>query len=263
MVLARLFQRESLTTDELIRLVRVERGAVTKQGVYRVLRKLSREEKIVMYRSVISINLLWLMQLDALISKKAAPKSIIGDLDKLKEREKISLKVRGLTGIDQVWTDIFLNIEKHVQADVPLYLFNPHNWFTVLREETDMMHVKHLLEERRPVFLTLGSRTPLEKVVKKIVEYGDDIQCAFNEHTSLDRYVTVLDDYLFQIRLSKNDTGRIDSIFKNIYRIPEAKRALQEIDTSISARITIEKSQRKVEQIKKSLSRNFYLRKNI
>src|SRR5271170_3664682 len=116
-----------ISTDDLIKRVSQKRGGVTKQGVYRVLRKLKSEGKIVIHRSSVSISQLWIERLRPFAEKKRGA-SIFGDLSSMRENEKIIIEGKTLIGIDDLWSDAFINIENETSPKHPLFLYNLHNW---------------------------------------------------------------------------------------------------------------------------------------
>lgn len=256
-----LLRHSPLTTGELIQKIRLQRGSVTKQGVYRSLRKLRAEEKVVMYRASVSINELWATHMRTLFGKRNRP-SLIGDLLHLEEGERIFLKLKSLTHIDQVWSDIFITIEKGIPRKHPLYLFNPHNWFIILRPVTEQLHIKRLSSQRRMTFLNIGSLTPLDKETIKAIR-NSQLKCSPDPKLTHPDYIAVISDYLIRVQLSQKDNRTIDEIFKKEKTIGEASIALSHIDTRVSGRIIIEHNKKKSHQWKKRLAKNFYVPKEM
>ena len=263
MVLRILFEKDVLSIADLIMTIKKQRKNTTKQGVYRVLRKLSGEEKIIIHQSSVSLNRLWLTQIGFLLDKRSTPHSIVDNVGNLQEGEKISIKAKGLIHLDQLWADVFLSIEKHVRDTIPLYLFNPHNWSIILRNETDKMHMEHMHKKQRWVFLVIGSKTALDRETRKMVESDESFQCFIDETMGFQNYLAVIGEYCIQVKLSQKDTQKIDWIFKNSLTITDAKEALQRMDMQTVSRLIIEKNKTKALVLKKKLAKDFYIPKKI
>jgi len=111
MILIALLNKSPLPTLDLIKKINSGNIKFTKQGIYRVLRKLKKEEKVVMYRSIVSVNDLWLAKWNDVLEKSGHDVSLVGDLTNLTEkiynrllsarRRNTFLAVHGRTFLDK------------------------------------------------------------------------------------------------------------------------------------------------------------------
>ncbi len=257
MILKHLSSGEQLSTDEVILGIRKVRGKVTNQGVYRVLRKLVREDKIVLYKSHVKINRLWVEALKY-FAAGAHTNSIIGDILGLQEGEQLSLKLKGLAQIDRVWLDIFNSIEDRIANIHPLYLSNPHNWSIILRKNTDTLQINKLNAKSRPVFLSIHGNSKLDKLTIQMLKKLGIHNCQ-TAKASPKEYIAVLDDVIIKIRFSAKSNARINSIFSNCMSTEEAYTELLQAESTVSASLTVERNSEKSKSIKKVLARDFYI----
>lgn len=246
-----------LSTTALIQRVRHIRGIVTKQGVYRVLRKLRAEEKVIIYRSRVSLNVLWIETLKH-FTERQSHFSILGDLRSLQDGEQLSLRTTSLISLDQLWSDLFSSLEQILPAHHPLFLYNPHNWSILMREETDRIHIERLIKRSRPIFLTIGSATPLDK--ETVTRVRNSFQCSIRS-LALNYYVAVLGDYLIYVKFSRKGTILIDNVFRTITSPHESKLRFLHLNKKISARITIMRNTQKALTWKRRLAKDFYIPK--
>lgn len=207
-----LFAEGAISAKSLVEKVRAKRGQISKQGVYRVLRKLKYEEKVVRYKSTISLNNLWLQKLKLLLEDTSDRSSLLGNLGHLNQGEKISLKIKGLVGMDQVWSHVFQSIEESVVSSHPLYLFNLHNWSIIIREEIDKLHIQVLQKKQRPIFLTIGGKTTLDRETVLLARL-ENINCTIDSRISKPAYIAVIGDYIIQIKLLQQSEFLINRVF--------------------------------------------------
>lgn len=260
LILNILLRDGSLSTKELLGKVFADRSC-TRQGMYRALRKLKTEEKIVVYKSAVSINNFWREQLQSLLTANDPAVTIVGDVRGLKKDDRISLRLHGLSIADQVWSHIFIPIEKELSPQHPLFLYNPHNWTALLREETDRVHAQRLEQNRRPTYLLIGSVTRLDKTVTRSMEFKY-LEYSFSSSSRFPFYIAVIGDYIFQMKLLGDGNVKIDSIFSTEHDVTIAKDLLAKLDSQkIKCRIIIEKSPLKAVQWKKRIGKDFYIPK--
>jgi len=257
--IALLLREGPLSTRELLEKI-YKKHPCTKQGVYRVLRKLRVEEKIVLYKSIVSINNFWREQLQLLITTNGTNLSVVGDLRGLKKGDRISIKIKGLSAADQVWSHLFVGVENELPNHHPLFLYNPHNWTSLLREDTDRVHAERLERKHRPIYLTIGSVTELDKAVTRAMEFKH-FEYNFNLKLRAPDYIAVVGDYVFQLRLLGSGNDHINSIFSSEDDPLQARKLLEKLDAKIACRIIIEKNPIKALQWKKRLGRDFYIPK--
>lgn len=258
-VLELLLGTRHASIGELIKRVGQRRGGVTKQGVYRVLRKLKRDGKIIIYRRSVSINTLWLEKLRSTI-KNLSSVSMFDDLSSLKREEKIVIESRGLTETDALWSEAFINIENRIGAKYPLYLYNPHNWTILIQPEIDRLHVDRLRYKQRLMFLSIGGRTSLDKETVQLVA-REKIHCSLSSLFKIPHYVAIIGNYILIVKLSQKGNAFIDKVFRERISPEEAAREIKMTSGEIKAKIFIENNPAKAKELKKKIARDFFIPK--
>ncbi|HEY5221201.1 MAG TPA: hypothetical protein VIJ29_03625 [Candidatus Paceibacterota bacterium] len=248
-----------ISIEELIRRVDQRRRGVTKQGVYRVLRKLKRDGKIVIYKSSVSMNTLWIEKLRSM-TKGLSGASMFGDLSSLKKEEKVTIEGKGLTETDALWSEAFINIENKISAKHPLYLYNPHNWTILAQPETDRIHADRLRYKQRPIFLSIGGRTLLDKETVRLASQ-EKIHCSLSSLFRSPHSIAIIGDYILSVKLSQKGSVSLDRIFREYSSPSEAVRAIRAIGGGIKAKIFIENDPTKAKGLKKKIARDFFVPK--
>jgi hypothetical protein len=258
-VLELLLGVRKLSIEELIKRVDRRRGGASKQGVYRVLRKLKRDGKIVIYKSSVFINTLWIEKL-RLMTRGLSGTSIFDDLSSLKKEEKVVIGGRGLTETDALWSEAFINVENKISAKHPLYLYNPHNWTILAQLETDQIHADRLRYKQRPIFLSIGGRTPLDKETVRLA-VQEKSHCSLSSLFKSPYSIAIIGDYVLSIKLPQKGSALLDKIFRECSSSGEAVRAIKVADREIKAKIFIENDPAKAKELKKKIARDFFILK--
>ncbi|MBU6500369.1 MAG: hypothetical protein KGJ89_00880 [Patescibacteria group bacterium] len=256
-VLELLLGTRKMSIEELIWRVGKRRGGVTKQGVYRVLRKLKRDGKIVIYKSLVSINTLWIEKLRSM-TRGLSDSSMFNNLSSLKKAEKVVIEGRGLAETDALWSEAFINIENKISAKLPLYLYNPHNWTILAQPETDHIHADRLRHKQRPIFLSIGGRTPLDKETVRLASQ-EKLSCSLSSYFKSLHSVAIIGDYIISVKLSRKGSASLDKIFSDCSSTGEAARMIRAIGGGVKAMIFIENNSTKAKRLKKIIARDFFV----
>lgn len=258
-ILDTLLQKGSMSTtkiqDELF-----PTHQFTRQGFYRALRKLRSDERVVVYKSHVSVNEMWLRRVKHLINRVPGQSFIIGDFSKLGNGEQLSLTLKGLSAMDRLWSHLFSVIEEHVPSRHPLFLFNPHNWSAILREDADRAHESVLKQRKRATYLVIGSASALDNEATKNIGF-QHVEFSFNPKHAQEVYVAVIGEYVIEVRLSPKTRKAVNDIFNKDCNLKQAKLMLQKIDRDAVCKIIIEKDASKAQQWTRRLSKEFYIPK--
>ena len=170
-------QKGTISTVGLIEKISSVRLATTKQGVYRVLRKLKNEEKIVIHGKSVSLNLHWIKNMNEFFSlaqfyhspKVANPDGFLN----VREKDKIVYFFKNLNLLDSFWSHAFHMFNEVLSPKEPIFVYNPHEWFAYARQETEQTLIKTMKEKNRQVLITVANNNSLDKELKK--KFGSDI----------------------------------------------------------------------------------------
>lgn len=260
-----------IKTADLIQKIKKIKQGITKQTVYSALRKLRKEEVVIMYKKEAMLNQAWILKLYDFLENTdknyifAHKKSgYIEGVNQLSEGDKITYHFKDFRTLDIYWAHIFFVILKKVDKKAPIFIFNPHEWFLLIRDEPEQKAFEWLKKERRPTFLTLGHETPLDKLIVK--EYSSKtVSVAIDTKTNYpdDYYVAVVDDYVLETKFDASMAREINRVYKAAQSPGEKViGAVREIiSKKYKAKVIVSKNKNKAEKIKKKLAKNFFIPK--
>jgi hypothetical protein len=138
----------------LLKQIQAERAGTTKQALYQILRKLKVDEVVIMRSKQVSLSHIWINKMaDYFISAQrayTAHETPSEDFLGLADGEKISYTFKSPAHTDMFWGHAF-GILAEVTGGEPLYIYNPHEWFILAREESEKNLFNELKEKKKQI----------------------------------------------------------------------------------------------------------------
>jgi len=263
----KILQKGTLLATEIVRQVSLLRPITTKQAVYRVLRKLKKEEKIVVHGKSVSLNIQWLKTMSEFYSLAEfyCSGSNGNTFLNLKGRDKIVYSFKNLNSLDAFGIHALHMIGMVTEKQIPLFAYNPHEWFFWARREAEQMFVEAMHKDERQLFLVSSHSDPLDLELRKYYQ-GDLLQYHIVEKSLFPKenyYFVVFGDYLMEVYFDEKIVEELDEFYKTT-KIwgEEARLILQKIILKSSKnKLVISRNQRKIERYKKMLSPYFFIKR--
>jgi len=250
---------------DLVKVLKKDRPNTTKQAVYAALRGLKKSEQILTYKGMASINLIWLNSMvdyfDLAKRNYVKGGDNQGDFINLEDKEKIKYYFQSPIKADVFWTHaLYLLVERSRDGE-PVYLYNPHEWFLLARNENEKNVFKTITEKGHRLLLTVGNNTFLDRYIKKYFDNN------FSQYHIKDKplfaesnyYLNIVGDFLIEVWMDKKITDKIDKYYQEIKSWDEESngRLKEIIEEESKMKIVISKNHKKAEKIKSSLRRYF------
>jgi len=268
-LILKILQKGTISTIKLIKSISIVRPKTTKQGVYRVLRKLKGEEKIVIHGKSVSLNLHWIKNMNEFFSLAQfyySPKVANSDsFLNVREKDKIVYFFKNLNWLDSFWSHAFHMFNEVLNPKEPIFVYNPHEWFAYARQETEQTLIKTMKEKNRQVLITVAHDNPLDKELKKkfksdLLQYNITYKKISEKQNY---YLNIFDDCLIEVFIDQKIANQIDDFFKktNIFDDKAREKFLEIASKNGKNKLVISKNKKKAEKYKKTLSKNFYIKK--
>ena len=262
-------QRGPKRIVSLIENIQEKRPKTTKQGVYAAIRILKKEEKIILHKKRISLNSAWIAKMNSFFSVAQTfsngKHTDDGNFLALKNEEKISYSFKDPVTTDAFWGHAFRLLTETLTPKSPVFVYNPHQFFLLARKEQEESLINYIIKNNCYYFLTVGSNTPLDKTISNFFEgtnkqYHMSPKNLFKKNTY---YVNVFNDFIIEVWIGKNTADRIEKLYTTTKSCTE--NTIQELQNIMQIqekiKITISRNKRKADNIKKTLSKFFYIPK--
>lgn len=261
-ILRILFQGPIEGTDLLMRTS--VKLPVTKQGLYKALRKLLYDEIVVRESFFFSLNKVWLSRLKGFIEE--GEKNLGASLP-LQSSCLTGRKVKifkNTDALDVYWGHLFLTLKEKFK-DSPFFFFNHHSWFIHQRPHSETYLYETSLKTDQKIMITLGVNTLIAKKFKRNF-MKKNIQIAIDERFSILKtdHICVIEDYYIVTRYNYKTMEHIDLLFNNASSIGEKEiKELQKILLRCKRpKIIITKNSKKANTWKRRFAKNFVIKKS-
>lgn len=261
-------QKGSSGTIELLEKIKVMRPKTTKQGFYQALRKLKREEVVVVYAKRATLSHIWINKMADYFrtaeSMYASTSSPSDDFLKLADGDKISYTFKNPDLTDQFWGHAFGILNNATSEYEPLYMYDPHEWFFLARHASERVLFDEVLDRGKDIYMIVGGKTPLDKYTSK--EFDNKKSFYYMTEEKLfpksNYYVNIFGDFLIEAWLDQKTEQAINEFYKTTHEWnPEAEVTLKEIiKTRGTNKLVISRNARKAEKIKRIFKKYFVIK---
>lgn len=255
------------TATELVDTLRIKNKSVTKQAVYQALRKLKKEEVVVIFKKKISLSQVWL---DSTLTFFESANKLHTIKDKepflnLTEGDSIiySFKTPYLT--DQFWAHAFLLLLTATSNIEPVCVYNPHEWFIITRQDSETALLKKIALHEKVAFFLIGNTDSIDRSIRKYFS-EDYIQYHTDAHVKLptNYYVNIFDDYVLEVWLDKKVSSEINVWYKKNKELnPSNKEELISVVHQLGRnKMRISRNKKRSKTLRKLFAKDFYVPKN-
>lgn len=262
-------QKGSSGTIELLEKIKAMRPKTTKQGFYQALRKLKKEEVVVVYAKRATLSHIWINKMADYFrtaeSMYASTSSPSDDFLKLADGDKISYTFKNPDLTDQFWGHAFGILNNATSERENVYMYDPHEWFFLVRHGSERALFDEVGKRGKGMYVIVGGRTPLDKYVSKEFDnkksfYYMSEEKMFPKDTY---YVNILGDFLIEAWLDQKTTEAINAFYTDTTEWnTEAQLRLSEIiKTRGTNKLVISRNARKAEKIKRIFKKYFVIKK--
>ncbi len=231
---------------------------VSKQGLYKALRELSREEIIIKEQTLFSLNKAWLSRLKDFIEKGEENYGWL-----LPAKRKV-ITFKDANSLDIYWGHLFLTLAEQYK-NKQFFFFNHHSLFIHERPHSELYLFETTHRKKYKVTITLGVDTLVARQFKQ--RFGNNnIQITIDNKFSIAKTenVCVIGDYVITTKYGQKTTEKIDKLFRNSLSFSEYEK--NELHQILSAcknpKIIIVRNERKSNIWKRRFAKNFMIKKS-
>ncbi len=251
-----------LGTDLLERLQAI--SPITKQGLYKALRELLRDEIALKEGRYYSLNKTWLTRLNDYRETSERNLGLRLPFPETTTRGRKVINFANAAALDIYWSHMFLTLSEQY-PNKALFFYNHHSFFSLERPDAEAYLIRTISKLRYRLMVTFGQRTALNQHFKQQVQ-SDTIQIAIDEGIKVPAtdHLSIIGDYFITTRYNAGMMKRIHQLFKAALS-PESvnKKQLHEIlYAGKGLKMIIMKDAAKAMLWKKRLAKNFIVKKS-
>ncbi len=260
-------QSGPLPIVKLIEIIKNKRPKTTKQGVYQTIRKLKKTEVVVVHKKNISLSGVWISSMEEFFRKA---EHAIRNTDSpnntflnLHQGEKIQYYFKNPVLTDAFWSHVFITLVETSSPQLPVLIYNPHEWFLLARTENETGLFKKIAGRRQKLAILCANRTPLDKLAKTFLgtttTHYEMLEKGLFEKNNY--YVNIIGDFVIEVWLDKKVCGDIESFYQKSKDFGEAEK--QELEKILSQkgknRFSVTRNKRKADMFRSKFKKYFFL----
>ncbi len=231
---------------------------VTIQGIYKALRELIAENIILKQGKNYFINNRWRDKVERLITKKNA---LV-----LSPGEEIRYKFKRIENTDAFWKNMFIDISRGI-GDYPIFHFVPHQFWILLKErgQSELEYYRELNRNKIYGYTLIGGGTKFDneaknKLTSEYHQLHTDNKTSFNNRD----HISVLNDYIIITRISGQLAEKIEDLYKKSKTEEDLTNELEKVFKKPGCiKIIIKRDNIKAQKIRKTISKDFYVSKEL
>lgn len=232
---------------------------ITIQGIYKILKSLILDEIILKRGIFYELNEEWRIKLATIFNKQIETLS-------LTEGDNVRFDLKSLIQLDQQWKNIIVPLQETF-LDYPVFIYNPHKIWIHLsnsRKESEENYYKSFLNKKKYLYSIIGGDTTFDKVDKKSIE-NEYVKIETNDNILKNTdYLIVINDYIIITRISKKLADLIEKYYQENTTTQEFEIRLQNLGIERSKiKLIIERNKEKAIKLRKRMSRDFYISKEL
>ncbi|MDQ5962011.1 MAG: hypothetical protein QG669_404 [Patescibacteria group bacterium] len=257
-LIVHLLAEGALDTTDLQEKVQAKKS-VTKQGFYKALRELVRDEVVVKNKQLAVLSNLWINKLQSFVTQVDEQYKQSSDFIALQEGENITYHFKTLESLDLFWMHQFFLIAKQFPNE-PTIFYNSHEFWSLFRNTEQVLLYSWIRDHKRKTYFVIGGDSRLDKeTTKHIFSYGLDMHYEANTGLKKNYYFTVIGEYIVATILDMNTTNAIDALYKKYDTwTEETQKELSIILGRLKrSKVVIERNKKKAEMLRKKLMKYF------
>lgn len=258
-------QKGSLSIVELIKLIKDKRVGTTKQGVYLVIRKLKKQEVVVVNKKNISLSSVWLKSLEEFATRaQYNTKNIVSygnDFLNLKEGEKLQYFFKNPILTDAFWSHVFLTLIDESNPQTPILIYNPHEWFLLVRTKNETDLFERISKRKQRLNVLVGNNTNLDLSVRKYFtgtnEYETLPEPLFEKNNY---YINVFGNFIIEVWLDKKISDQINNFYlkNNTFTNAEKTELEKILQQKGKNKFSITHNKRKADDLRRKFRKYFF-----
>jgi hypothetical protein len=255
----------SRTGEALLKSAQQYKKGFTKQALYLVLRRLMEKEVVVKHGKTFSLSQLWIVRMNeffVVAGKQYGVDDRNGnDFLALSEGDKIQYGFKNPVEADKFWAHAFNILGTLVNQKEPLCFYNPHEWFFLARKESEGFLFLELKKKEQKVWMIVGGTSTLDKHSAqyfdgKILQYYMAKEVLFEARNY---YLNIFGDYILEARIDEKVAEKVDEFYEMHTNVTdETTKLLTSLLTQGKTTITITRSKKKADKLKKVFKPYFY-----
>lgn len=232
---------------------------VTKQGFYKALRELVKDEVVVKNKQLLLLNNVWINRLHDFIGSVDTTYQLQDSFLSLQEGESLVYHFKTIPSLDALWMHYFFIIAKKEPTE-GICFYNHHEFWSLFRPNEESFMYKWIADNKRKSYLVISGNTELDRsTTSYIKDFGLDLAYEIKPSFNKNYFTTVIGDYILDTILDMNTANAIDNLYKThtVWNDTVAQELIRILSHLKRSKVVISRNKKKAEQLRKKLMNYF------
>jgi len=252
---------------KMIESIHLARPKTTKQGVYAVIRKLKKQETVVVHKKNISLSGVWLKSMEDFIDQAMYNTKQItssgNSFLQLRPGERMQYYFRNPILTDAFWSHVFITLIDESVSEQPVLIYNPHEWFLLARNENEVGLFNRIADRGQKLAILAGNSSTLDKSVRSYLKNPLMMYETLPKNIFIKEnyYINVIGNFIIEVWIDQKIQAKIDQFYLNNNKFDTLeKRNLEEILMQKGKnRFSITNNKRKADALRSKFKKYFFL----
>lgn len=242
---------------------------VSKQGFYDALRRLKKAQIILINKKIVSLNRLWIESLVNFTRGVAQTYEETYQLESkylnLQPSERVSYSFKSIEEADIFWNHAILLLIKNLDKQIPVTIYNPHQWFIIARYEAESLVWRTLAQEGALVLFLIGGETELDKkTVTTINKLHSHAIASLGEKELLKKtcYINIFGNIIVEMKIPLEIADKIEAWFQtgrdDRLRIQELQKIIQ---STARIKFIFSNNPKRAQKLRRQIEKHFHIPK--
>lgn len=259
-----LLDQGTFTGPELLALIHKTKPAITKQGLYKSLRQLFKDEVISKTGTQYSLNRIWLRKIHSFVERHMQDISIVdaGHILDFENGDTVTYRFKSPYLLDIVWGHLYDILYEVNPAHLPSLNYHPHEWLRISRPETEKYWLNRFDADKKMMLFSIGGSSPLDKDFQKNWS-SEYVKINTGESYGLkpNQYLSIVGDYVFEVTTDLAFEKQIDDFFMAHKKLDETTE--KEIGglsrMKYQSKLKLTKNKKKADLWRKRFAKHFFI----
>lgn len=254
---SRLLMGGPKTAGQLFDSIDVKSHNVSIQSLYKSLNRLSSQKVVLKHKKVYRINSEWQESLQEAISSH--------ETLSLRDGDKIRYSFSSFSQVDMFWKNIVASVPtEHLEQSSFYYL--PHNFWIHIpeRAQSEANYYAHFEKDKKNGYMVIGSETLEDKNNrKKLQNKYLKVNTLNYSNFKNNSHISILGEYITTTTLEMKIARQIDDLYRKYSGKQLYGKLLSIFSRQCAIKIVLERSSSKSNKLRKILSRDFHIPKQV
>ncbi len=257
----------ALSSARLVQEIKEEQG-VTKQAVYKELRKLRKREMVVAHGKILSLSVLWLQKMSSFFLETHdlySGESTSEPYLQMEDGDSLVYRFSNPDTMDSFWGHAVLILSGKMSEGDYAYLYNPHEWFLAARPESELEIFRLIHESKKNLVIYVAGETDLDKklgnlLIQESQQYFAGGIYLFEKENY---YINIFNDFIIEVWIDPSTAGKIESFFQQEKEVTAyGMDTLQHVISQTGKnKFKISKNKKRADQLKRKIGKYFQIKK--